>query len=70
MTKTESNTKEPISQLSTLVPPIKKLRSQPQDIIVAVGQGDKKVEFKCYKLLLCCFTEVFDKGSRRMGSLL
>ena len=60
MTNTESNTKESTSQGSTFVPPKKKIRSQPPDIIVAVGQGDNQVEFECYKLLLCCKSEYFD----------
>jgi len=61
MAKPESTTTEkPTSQGSPLVPPKKKLRSQPPDIIVAVGQGDNKTEFECYKFLLCCNSEYFD----------
>ena len=61
MAKPESTTTEkPTSQGSPLVTPKKKLRSQPPDIIVAVGQGDNKTEFECYKFLLCCNSEYFD----------
>lgn len=30
----------------------KKIRSQPPDVIVAVGRGDKKQRFECYKVVL------------------
>ena len=60
MTKRKSKTEEPTNQGSSLVPPRKKLRSQPTDVIVAVGQGDNQVEFECYKLFLCYNCEFFD----------
>ena len=60
MAKKKSKTKKSTSNGSTLVPLKRKFRSQPPDIIVAVGQGDNKIEFECYKLFLCCNSEVFD----------
>ena len=45
---------------NTIVPSNKKLRSQPPDVIVAVGQGENKTEFECYKFILCYNCEYFD----------
>ena len=41
-------------------PSPKRVRSQPPDVAVAVGQGDSKVEFECYGTLLSFASEVFD----------
>ena len=62
MVKKKSTTKKPTSPGSSLaaVPPKKTLRSQPPDVIVAVGQGNNKIEFECYKYALCCNSEYFD----------
>ena len=38
----------------------KRVKSQPPDVVVAVGQGDSKVEFECYGTLLSFASEVFD----------
>ena len=59
MAKKQSNKKKATSQGSS-VPPKKTLRSQPPDVIVAVGQGDDQVEFECYKYALCYNCEYFD----------
>ena len=60
MAEKKSNTKEPTSEGSSVVPPKKILRSQDPDVIVAVGQGDNKIEFECYRVLLCYNCEYFD----------
>ena len=44
----------------TTPPSPKRLKSQPPDVIVAVGQGDEIVEFECYGTLLSVASEVFD----------
>ena len=41
-------------------PSPKRVKSQPPDVVVAVGQGDSKVEFECYGTLLSFASEVFD----------
>ena len=41
-------------------PSPKRLKFQPPDVIVAVGQGDEVVEFECYGALLSVASEVFD----------
>ena len=41
-------------------PKHKKLRSQPPDIIVAVGSGTNQKEFECYSQILCFASEYFD----------
>ena len=33
--------------------PSKKMRSQPPDVVIAVGEGDKMQEFECYSIILC-----------------
>jgi len=60
MAKRKSKTKKATSKRSSLVPPKKMLRSQPPDVIVAVGQGKNKTQFECYKLFLCFNCEYFD----------
>ena len=41
-------------------PSLKKIRSQPSDVIVAVGKGDAMQEFECYKIALCFASPYFD----------
>ena len=41
-------------------PPVKRLKSQPPDVVVAVGRGETQVEFECYTQLLSFASEVFD----------
>ena len=41
-------------------PTPKKIRSQPPDVIVAVGQGESMQEFPCYKIALSFASPYFD----------
>ena len=41
-------------------PPVKRLKSQPPDVVVAVGREEAQVEFECYGTLLCFASEVWD----------
>ena len=41
-------------------PSPKRVKSQPPDVVVVVGQGDAQVEFECYSTLLSFASEVFD----------
>ena len=49
-------------------PVTKKLKSQAPDIIVSVGSGESKQDFKCYKVILCfaCnyFEDMFSSGMK------
>lgn len=38
----------------------KRVKSQPPDVVVAVGRGEAQVEFECYGTLLSFASEVFD----------
>ena len=46
--------------MATESPTPKKIRSQPADIIVAVGSGDAMREFECYKVVLSFASPYFD----------
>ena len=41
-------------------PSPKRVKSQPPDVVVAVGRGEAQVEFECYGTLLSFSSEVFD----------
>ncbi|KAL7498130.1 hypothetical protein ACHAWT_009654 [Skeletonema menzelii] len=46
--------------MSTPGPSQKKIRSQPPDVIVAVGNGESMQEFHCYRVILSFASDYFD----------